>query len=140
VTGQLTNDEDGLSDLLPQLCKAAAPLQNSDAVPPSLANLKNDDHHHTHWWSKSVKRGDDQGRKPGQLSTEDTGTARTRVAQRRGGAGFDPYQGTFSSQPPRRKMDLRKLEEWLEAKRLAEESKRQQAAFAAGSDQEPEGQ
>jgi hypothetical protein len=85
-----------------------------------------------------VKRGDDQGRKSGRLSTEDTATARTRLALRQGPKGFDPYQGAFSSQPPRRKKDLRKVGEWLEAKRQAEELKRQEAARGASLDGKPD--
>ena len=75
-----------------------------------------------------MQRGDDQGRRPGILSTKDTATVRTPVAPQQGQQGFDPYQGAFSGQPPPRKKDLRKVGEWLEAKRRAEELKRQEAA------------
>ena len=66
-----------------------------------------------------MKRADDQGRGSHGLSTEDADTAKARLAQKRGSA-FDPYQGAFANQPPRRKKDLRKVGQWLEAKRRAE--------------------
>ena len=85
-----------------------------------------------------MQRGDDQGRKPGQLSKRETATAKTGVALREGSKGFDPYQGALSAQPPRRKKDLRKVGEWLEAKRRAEELKRQEAAADTSPDGKPD--
>jgi hypothetical protein len=55
---------------------------------------------------------------------EDAATAKARLAQKKG-SGFDPYQGAFAKQPPRRKKDLRKVGEWLESKRRAEILKRE---------------
>ena len=66
---------------------------------------------------------------PKQLSIEDTVTSLRRVIKpgvKRSEAGFDPYQGTLSSKPSPRKKDLRKVEEWLKAKRLAEETRRRE--------------
>jgi hypothetical protein len=37
-----------------------------------------------------------------------------------------PYQGAFSNQPPSRKKDLRKVQEWLEARHQAKELKREE--------------
>jgi len=38
---------------------------------------------------------------------------------------FDPYQGAMSAKRPSRKKDLRKVGEWIEAKRRAEQLKRE---------------
>jgi hypothetical protein len=80
-----------------------------------------------------VKRGDDQGRKLGPMGTEDTARSKIRLAEKKGAAGFDPYKGVFASRPPRRKRDLKQVEEWLKAKRLAEESKREDGSAAEPS-------
>jgi hypothetical protein len=52
-------------------------------------------------------------------SIEDTGTGRLRLTRGKLETGFDPYGGTVNQRAPRKK-DLRKLGEWLEAKRRAE--------------------
>ncbi len=59
------------------------------------------------------------------LSIEDTGTGRLRLSRGRTEGGFDPYNGAMSTQRTSRKKDLRKLGEWLEAKRRAEEIRRE---------------
>ena len=41
---------------------------------------------------------------------------------------FDPYQGALSAKQPSRKLDLRKVQEWLEAKKRAERLKKEDAA------------
>jgi hypothetical protein len=67
--------------------------------------------------------------KPDELQNdwnlEDTGTARTRLKQSRSGSRFDPYQGTYEGRKPSRKRDLRKVQEWLEARDRAEQIKRE---------------
>jgi hypothetical protein len=40
---------------------------------------------------------------------------------------FDPYQGAMTAKPPRQKRDLRKVGEWLEAKKRAERLKKENA-------------
>jgi hypothetical protein len=61
--------------------------------------------------------------------------ARARLAEREAASAFDPYQGVMSK-PASRKRDLRKVEEWLKAKRRAEELKRQEAGAAPLPDKE----
>jgi hypothetical protein len=46
-------------------------------------------------------------------------------------AVFEPYQGALKPESSARKKDLRKLGEWIEAKRIAAEVKRQEATVAA---------
>jgi hypothetical protein len=60
-------------------------------------------------------------------SIEDTGTASKRLAVSKSPGKFDPYEGAFASKPPSRKRDLRKVQEWQEAKQRAEELKRGEA-------------
>jgi hypothetical protein len=62
------------------------------------------------------------GPKGRRWSIEDTGTASKRVAVSKSQSKFDPYEGAFAS-----KRDLRKVQEWLEAKQRAEELKRGEA-------------
>ena len=59
-------------------------------------------------------------------SIEDTGTPETRLVRTKRASGFDPYDGTMSAKPPSRKRDLRKVDEWLKAKRRAEQLKREE--------------
>jgi hypothetical protein len=58
------------------------------------------------------------------LSIEDTGVVKQRMGMGASVSRFDPYQGAMSAKPPSRKRDLRKVEEWLKAKRRAEQLKR----------------
>jgi hypothetical protein len=60
------------------------------------------------------------------LSIEDTGLVKRRIGMGQSASRFDPYQGVMSGKPPSRKRDLRKVEEWLKAKRRAEELKREE--------------
>jgi len=60
------------------------------------------------------------------LSVEDTGLVKRRMGMGQSASRFDPYQGAISAKPPSRKKDLRKVQEWLEAKRRAEKLKREQ--------------
>ena len=55
-----------------------------------------------------MERDKGKSRKADRFSIEDTAIARLRLARGKGAAGFDPYQGA-----------------WLEAKRRAEELKRE---------------
>jgi len=58
-------------------------------------------------------------------SIEDTGTSEVRLVKTRRASGFDPYNGAMSEKRPSRKRDLRKVDEWLKAKRRAEQLKRE---------------
>ena len=58
------------------------------------------------------------------LSVEDTGLLKRRMGMGHSASRFDPYQGVMSSKPPSRKRDLRKVQEWLEAKKRAERNKK----------------
>jgi hypothetical protein len=59
------------------------------------------------------------------LAIEGAAETSARVIRRsnKSALGFDPYRGASLSQPVARKKDLRKLGEWIAAKRKAEESK-----------------
>jgi len=59
-----------------------------------------------------------------QWSIEDTGSAKARIGEKASASRFDPYQGAAMKKPSR-KRDLRKIGEWLEAKRRAEAPKRE---------------
>lgn len=63
---------------------------------------------------------------------EDPSAASARLQPPRAepASGFDPYQRREQPKPRSRKKDLRKLSEWIEAKRKAEALKRQEAAAA----------
>jgi hypothetical protein len=65
------------------------------------------------------------------LSIEDTSTGRLRLARGRTEGGFDPYNGAISTTRTSRKKDLRKLGEWLEAKRRADEVRRENELASA---------
>jgi hypothetical protein len=60
-----------------------------------------------------------------KLSIEDTARTKQRLAKAKHGS--DPYDGALVNKVPSRKKDLRKLGEWLEAKRKADELKRQES-------------
>jgi hypothetical protein len=60
-----------------------------------------------------------------QWSIEDTMKAKVRLHQGQPVSRFDPYQGVMSTKPPSRKRDLRKVGEWIEAKRRAERNKKE---------------
>jgi len=60
----------------------------------------------------------------GGWDIEDTSKMKVRLRQASPRSPFDPYQGAMSSKPPSRKRDLRKVQEWLEAKRRAERLKK----------------
>jgi len=64
------------------------------------------------------------------LSLEDTGKARLRIVKGHA-AGMDPYDGALPPKAPGIKKDLRKLGEWLETKRKAEELARQEAELSS---------
>jgi hypothetical protein len=59
-----------------------------------------------------------------QWSIEDTGMVKARLGENASASRFDPYQGTAIKKPSR-KRDLRKIGEWLVAKRRAEALKRE---------------
>jgi len=61
-----------------------------------------------------------------QFSIEDTGMVKQRMGMGQPVSRFDPYQGAMSAKRPSRKRDLRKVEEWLKAKRRAEQNKREE--------------
>jgi hypothetical protein len=67
------------------------------------------------------------GTEGADLSIEDTIKAKVRLHQGQSASRFDPYQGVMSAKQPSRKRDLRKLGEWLEAKRRAEQIKKDDA-------------
>jgi hypothetical protein len=69
----------------------------------------------------------DKDLKSRQLSIEDTAIVKQRMGMGAPISRFDPYQGTMSAKPPSRKKDLRKVQEWLEAKRRAERNKKDDA-------------
>jgi hypothetical protein len=54
---------------------------------------------------------------------ESAGVTKSRLRQVKSSSRFDPYQGAIPVKPPSRKRDLRKIEEWLKAKRRAEQLK-----------------
>ena len=56
------------------------------------------------------------------LSIESTRRMRARVM---GPSREDPYQGAMTAKRPSRKKDLRKLGEWIKAKQLAEQVRRE---------------
>lgn len=58
-------------------------------------------------------------------SIENTVVTKFRLRQQTPASRFDPYQGAIPVKPPGRKRDLRKIEEWLKAKRRAEQLKRE---------------
>jgi hypothetical protein len=67
-----------------------------------------------------------------KFSIEDAAVALVRLARlhNKSASGFDPYAGASTLKPPARKKVLRKLGEWIDAKRKAAEIKRQEAALA----------
>jgi hypothetical protein len=69
----------------------------------------------------------DKDLKRPQLSIEDTGILKQRMGLGAPVSRFDPYQGAMSAKPPSRKRDLRKVGEWLEAKKRAERLKKENA-------------
>jgi hypothetical protein len=78
--------------------------------------------------SKDYRSGRDAQSAPSQLSIEDTATVRARFERGKPGpSAFDPYAGALPARPPTAKKDLRKLGEWIKAKRTAEELKREEA-------------
>jgi hypothetical protein len=60
-------------------------------------------------------------------------SARVRPPREEPAAGVDPYQSREQIKPRSRRKDLRKLSEWIEAKRKADELKRQEAAAAVAN-------
>jgi hypothetical protein len=78
--------------------------------------------------SNDKRRGRDPQSARSTFSIEDTAAARARLERgKRGPSAFDPYAGAVSARPPTAKKDLRKLGDWIKAKRTAEELKRQEA-------------
>ena len=82
-----------------------------------------------------MKRDEDSTAEP-KRSVENTGTARLLLFQSKSPrprpvSRFDPYQGAMSALQPSRKRDLRKLEEWLKAKGMAEAVKREEATHSS---------
>jgi hypothetical protein len=57
-------------------------------------------------------------------------STRLRPPREPAASGSNPYQNREQLKPRSRKKDLRKLSEWIEAKRKAEALKRQEAAAA----------
>jgi hypothetical protein len=76
---------------------------------------------------RDVRDAKGQGLKGLRLSIEDTGVVKQRMGMGAPVSRFDPYQGALSAKPPSRKRDLRKVQEWLEAKRRAELIKKENA-------------
>jgi hypothetical protein len=70
----------------------------------------------------------DKDLKSPQLPIEDTGIVKQRMGMGAPVSRFDPYHGAISAKPPGRKRDLRKVQEWLEAKKRAERIKKDDAA------------
>jgi hypothetical protein len=70
----------------------------------------------------------DKETKTPPLSIEDTGLVKRRMGLGQSASRFDPYQGVMAAKGPSRKKDLRKVQEWLEAKRRAEQSRRRMRA------------
>jgi hypothetical protein len=68
----------------------------------------------------------DKDLKSSQLSVEDTALVKQRMGMGQTASRFDPYQGALSANRSSRKKDLRKVGEWLEAKRRAEQLKREE--------------
>jgi hypothetical protein len=66
----------------------------------------------------------DKDPKSYQVSNEDTGIVKQRMGMGAPVSRFDPYHGALSAKPPSRKKDLRKVQEWLEARRRAERNKK----------------
>jgi hypothetical protein len=58
------------------------------------------------------------------ISVEDSAIVKRRVLGARVPSRFDPYQGAVDK-PPSRKRDLRKIDEWLKAKKRAEARKKE---------------
>jgi hypothetical protein len=67
----------------------------------------------------------DKDLKSPQLSVEDRAMAKVRMGMGQPVSRFDPYQGAMSTKRTGRKKDLRKVGEWIEAKRRAEQLKRE---------------
>lgn len=65
--------------------------------------------------------------KGSKRSIEDTVIAKARMGLGQPVSRFDPYQGAMSGKRPSRKRDLRKVGEWLEARRRSEQLKREEA-------------
>ncbi len=70
----------------------------------------------------------DKDPKISRLSVEDTSRVKQRMGMGAPISRFDPYQGAMTAKPPSRKRDLRKVGEWLEAKRRAERLKKEDTA------------
>lgn len=58
------------------------------------------------------------------INIENSAIAKRRVLGSRAPSRFDPYHGA-ADKAPSRKRDLRKVDEWLKAKRRAEELKKE---------------
>jgi hypothetical protein len=68
----------------------------------------------------------DKDTKDPKWSIEDTRSARIRLGESKVAVPVDSYQGAMSKKRPSRKRDLRKIGEWLEVRRRAEQLKREQ--------------
>jgi hypothetical protein len=89
--------------------------------------------------SNDKRRGRDPQSARSTFSIEDTAAARARLERgKRGPSAFDPYAGAVPERPPAAKKDLRKLGEWIKAKRTAEELKRQEAEQLVPRPKNPE--
>ncbi len=64
------------------------------------------------------------------FSIETTARSRVRIRETALPGRCDPYGGRFSATRPARKRDLRKVEEWLEARRRAEAQRQEEEALA----------
>ena len=62
---------------------------------------------------------------------------RPRLPGEQSASGLDPYQSREQLKPRSRKKDLRKLSEWIEAKRKVDALKRQEATAALAKQKSP---
>jgi hypothetical protein len=76
---------------------------------------------------RTIAMKNDKGPKSSRLSIEDTGMVKQRMGMGAPVSRFDPYQGAMTAKPPSQKRDLRKVGEWLEAKKRAERLKKENA-------------
>ncbi len=74
---------------------------------------------------KQLIRRAGEATQSGELAIEGDAATSARVIRRsnKSALGFDPYGRTLMPEPPTRKKDLRKLGEWIAAKRKAESAK-----------------
>ena len=71
------------------------------------------------------------------IEDPDVASARLRPPRTQPGSGSDPYQSQGQIRPRSGKKDLRKLSEWIEAKRKVDALKRQEATAALAKQKSP---